>query len=103
MQIKSTSVSLTVLLGGEGDVSRRPGALAVAGLHRTPVEGVWSEAGQCEWPQMGRKLRGGGGGAGEDVGGDESIAQSHRGGRPGEVHFSLSSVCCKHFWSTKWG
>ena len=30
MQIKSTSVGLTILLGGEGDVSRRPGALAVA-------------------------------------------------------------------------
>ena len=50
MHFKSTSVGLTILLGGEGDVSRRPGALAVAGLHRTPVGSVGSEAGQCEWP-----------------------------------------------------
>ena len=63
--------SLTVLLGGEGGVSRRPGASAVAGHHRTGVGGVWREAGHCdcEWAWLGGGLGEGGGGwgAGEGV------------------------------------
>ena len=70
-----TSVSLTVLLGGEGDVSRRPEALAVAGHHRTGVGGVRREAGHCKCAWLGGGLGegGGGGGAGEGVAGDDSI------------------------------
>ena len=100
-----TSVSLTVLLGGEGDASRRPGALTVAGHHRTGVGGVWREAGHCEWVWLGGGLGegGGGGGAGECVAGDDSITQSHRWRGPGEVHLSLSSSCHKHLWNTSWG
>ena len=94
--------SLTVLLGGEGGVSRRPGALAVAGHYRTGVEGVWREASHCEWAWLGGGLGEGGGGAEEGVAGDDSITQSHRWRGPGEVHFSLSSSSHKHLWSTCW-
>ena len=101
-----TSVSLTVLLSGEGDASRRPGASAVAGHHRTGVGGVWREAGHCEWTWLGGGQGEGGGrgggGAGEGVAGDDSITQSHRWRGPGEVHLSLSSSSHKHLWSTSW-
>ena len=98
------SVSLTVFLGGEGGVSRRPGALDVAGHHRTGVGGVWREAGHCEWAWQGggQGEGGGGGGAGEGVAGDDSITQSHRWRGPGEGHMSLSSSCHKHLWNTCW-
>ena len=99
-----TLVSLTVLLSGEGDASRRPGASAVAGHHRTGVGGVWREAGHCECAWLGGGLGegGGGGGAGEGVAGDDSITQSHRWRGPGENHLSLSSICHKHLWNTCW-
>ena len=66
---------LTVLLSGEGGVSRRPGAPAVAGHNKTGIGGVWREAGHCKWPWLGGGLGegGGGGGAGEGVAGDDSI------------------------------
>ena len=82
-----------------------PGALAVAGHHRTGVGGVWREAGHCECAWLGGGLGegGGGGGAGEGVAGDDSITQSHRWRGPGEVHLSLSSSCHKHLWITCWG
>ena len=86
------------MLGGEGDVSRRPGALAVAGLHRTPVGGVWSEAGQCEQLHLGSGLgeEGRGGRAGEGVVCDDAIPLSHGWRLPGDIDSSLSSICCKH-------
>ena len=120
------------MLGGEGDVSRRPGALAVAGLHRTPVGGVRREAGHCVQLHLGSGLgeggrggsglgeggsglgeggRGGsglgeggsglweggrGGRAGEGVVCDDTIPFSHGWRLPGEIDFSLSSICCKH-------
>ena len=99
-----TSVHLTVLLGDEGSVSRRPGALAVAGHHRTGIGDVWREAGHCEWAWLGGELGEGGrgGGAGEAVAGNDSITQSHRWRGPGEGHLSLSSSCHKHLWNTSW-
>ena len=98
------SMNLTIFQGSEEGVSSRPGALAVAGHHRTGVGGVWREAGHCEWAWLGGGLGEGGGGgrAGEGVAGDDSITQSHRWRGPGEVHLSLSSSRHKYLWSTSW-
>ena len=71
------------MLGGEGDVSRRPGALAVAGLHRTPVGGIWREAGHCEQLHLGSGLgEGGRGGSGLGEGGrgGSGLGEGGRGG-----------------------
>ena len=93
------------MLGGEGDVSRRPGALAVAGLHKTPVGGIWREAGHCEQLHLGSGLGEGGRGgrAGEGVVCDDAIPLSRGWRLPGEIDFSLSSICCKHQWMSSIG
>ena len=83
---------------------RRSRSLTIVSSQRTGGESVGREASDCEKAKLGGGLGegGGGGGARECVASNESILLGDRWRRPGEYHFSLSSNCYKHLWSSCW-